>query len=355
MDRTATVSIRAEQAIFTSVRSAMNEGYRLIAASPGVTADERTEITRRSPSHGGLEDDAPSAIGLSAYCLTSGRYAVACSRYAGVEHTGRGGNRVHTHVAVLDRAGYRAFAYNPVHVHAALAEAVGPAPILTPPPQLGPLELSVYDPEIEPSFHIDHVCFILSALFSGRPLIVTGIATPRETLEWLLAGVPTSLRVALAVTFGLKFSLTRHIQLCFIHHDPGDLRRLIRGHNIDYLDMAAVPPHSSWPAAGWISFVHRRLKEGRVVELRRLTDSLPDTLAGPALDRIAVIRTDIDAARQGDTRLLDHLTVKYAGFRPANAAEAAFVEELQAAARSRVEFLLKAKAATDCQLVGTGA
>ena len=50
----STAALNCDQAIFTSIRTPMGEGYRIIAASRGVRPEEKQLITRRSPSHGAL-------------------------------------------------------------------------------------------------------------------------------------------------------------------------------------------------------------------------------------------------------------------------------------------------------------
>ena len=47
-------TVCCDQAIFTSVRTPMGEGYRIIAASKGLTAEERKALTKLSPSHDSL-------------------------------------------------------------------------------------------------------------------------------------------------------------------------------------------------------------------------------------------------------------------------------------------------------------
>ncbi len=93
--------VLVDQAIFTSLPSSTGEGYRITAATSGVTAEERRELTRRSPSHESLIDEGEGVCGLLSLPLESGRVAVGVVRFAGREHTGRGGQRVHTHFAIL--------------------------------------------------------------------------------------------------------------------------------------------------------------------------------------------------------------------------------------------------------------
>ena len=88
--------VTCNQAIFTSIRSPMGEGYRVVAASPGLRPEEKIEITRRSPSHNSMTCASEDAVGLLAYALPTGRTCVCSCRHAGAEHTARGGQRVWT-------------------------------------------------------------------------------------------------------------------------------------------------------------------------------------------------------------------------------------------------------------------
>src|SRR5690606_38204025 len=84
-----------DRAVFTSIRSPMGSGYQVVAASAGVSADEKREITQRAPSHGNLCDNTPDAEALAAFVLRSQRHCVFLSRHAGAEPSGRGGYRIH--------------------------------------------------------------------------------------------------------------------------------------------------------------------------------------------------------------------------------------------------------------------
>ncbi len=116
-------SLYCDQAIFTSVRTAMGEGYRIIAASPGLRTDEKQAVTRNSPSHEGLcasqQTDAYDGWPIAAasiYKLTSGRLCVALSCSAGAEHTGRGGQRIYTHSVVFAAEEFAHCGFNAFHV-----------------------------------------------------------------------------------------------------------------------------------------------------------------------------------------------------------------------------------------------
>ena len=139
----APAALGAEHAVFTSIRSPLGEGYRLIASSAGISAEEKKEIIRRSPSHGSLCESASSSRALSSYSLASGRQVVAISCFAGREHTGRGGHRVYTNITVLDGPQFRHFNWDPILVQTAVVDALGEEPNLKPPAMLPRLELTL--------------------------------------------------------------------------------------------------------------------------------------------------------------------------------------------------------------------
>lgn len=142
--------LRCDQAIFTSVRTPMGEGYRIIAASRGLRPGERQTITRYSPSHDALcgstvgNDASVAGIrGFAFYPLPGGRLCVAFSSYAGAEHTGRGGKRIYTHNLIFEKQDFPRCAYNPFTVLRAMIEAQGTSPQLKPPTTLPELELVI--------------------------------------------------------------------------------------------------------------------------------------------------------------------------------------------------------------------
>lgn len=252
-------TVTCDQAIFTSVRSIMGEGYRIIAASAGVQADEKIEITRRSPSHGGLVSDDPGAVGLEAYALPSGRHCVAYCCHAGCEHTARGGQRVYTHAVVLEQEAWRAMQANPLTIHAALAQYVqSKGPMLKPAARLEKIPLSVIVPApCEPAAAGDdsgsvcthdngHVatadipltraaeCARAAAeeLLSGRQLILLDAPNPLGLLEKVLLSIPLDMRDTLDVSAGIKYSPARKIRLVLTTESHLELQRKVTGQNI---------------------------------------------------------------------------------------------------------------------------
>ena len=120
-----TAAIEIDHAVFTSNRSISGQGYRVVAWSPGITAEEQQHLAKSSPSHNSMCDASDSAVALSFYSLGSGRHCVARTTHAGREHSGRGGKRVLTQSFVLTSEQLARFQCNPFSVLRALERAKG--------------------------------------------------------------------------------------------------------------------------------------------------------------------------------------------------------------------------------------
>ncbi|HSW46600.1 MAG TPA: hypothetical protein VLM89_13630, partial [Phycisphaerae bacterium] len=133
--------------MFTSIRSPMGQGYRLIAASGRVKPEEKVDILRCSPSHASLCDESPDALGLLCYPLKTGRYCIGCCLHAGVEHTARGGLRVYTHMVIVEPQVLADLDGDVVRIHAALrGHLCREGPMLGVPPCPTRLKLSIPKP-----------------------------------------------------------------------------------------------------------------------------------------------------------------------------------------------------------------
>lgn len=278
-----------DQAIFTSIRSRVGQGYRLVSASPGLTAEEKREITRRCPSHGNLCADGEEASAVSGYPLPGGRHCVALSRHAGLEHTARGGLRVHTAVVVLDAAGYAAFDCDPLRVQRAVA-AFGAEILDNPPPVLPKLRLEAGPQRLQgPSEAAEHALYLLSALLCGRRLVVIGAADGLELARVLIAGLPVCTRRRLAVSIGLKFAPTRQMDLSIVDRDEGETRRLLRGQDIELYDLADPPGRAASAFDPWISFIERMWLRAQHADLQALTRRIDESAGAQTLARITAL------------------------------------------------------------------
>lgn len=336
--------VPAEQAVFTSVPSATGSGYRLISASGGLTPEERQEITQRCPSHASLTDDGPSAEGLAAWRLRTGRSAVAWSRHAGAEHTGRGGLRVYTHLAIFDEPAYRRFENHPLRVYYAMLESLNEEPLLNAPPTLEPLLLP--DPAgatptwlsaIGIGCRHEAIFAMLEAMLEGRTLIVTGLKSPVAALDATLAVLPLSHRPEVSVSIGLKYAPSRQARLTTLEGDCADARRLTRGQSVQWLDAGTLSPGASaGPAQGWAALVRQWWTNGRRKELCQLAAGIDFDAPPEVLNRIATVCNHADTAAKGDPAVVQELAARYGSFRPTNPVEAELVNQLLATATTRL-------------------
>lgn len=344
-----TTTLAAEHAIFTSIRTPMGEGYRIVATSGGLAHDEKQEITQRSPSHDSLCEPGKSAEGLAAWKLRSGRICVAHSRHAGAEHTARGGMRVYTLIAVLELDTYRALDCDPALVARRVLAAVGREPLLKPPPRLERLDLGGPS-DAAPSASIADgggeaggIATVMSALaqdargIAALMSVLAGVlrgerfaavlpgATP-QTLGAVLSALPRCVREATSTTVGLKFATTRPVQAALLPRVSPEASRLIRGQNIPLLD-ASAPANAAAAVAGraaaqptaahvgWLGWVERQWRAGKAADVARVALQIVSDATPERLGRIVAMLDDLErlkAAGSGGAP---------AGFDPADVAE----------------------------------
>ncbi|MFH0982964.1 MAG: hypothetical protein V2A79_15700 [Planctomycetota bacterium] len=299
----ACAEITGDQAVFTSVRTPMSEGYRLIAASAGLTAAEKTEIAKRSPSHDGLCGSDDRATAVAFYKLPGGRLCVALSRTAGLEPSGRGGLRVYTWAFVFDSSSFDAFAYDPFNVLRA-AEACGlGAPELKPEETLPVVQLSTNrSPGMNETaaaisgVGVDWLSYVLQAAYQGQRVILAGEEDARGVIEAALLGLPRSMRQDVSFACGLKFSIGRGFTLIGVTGDMTATERIIRGHPLTLVRPQAAAPPPPYDRSEWPRMVAEYWTEAAYEELQEFTgQEFPDCTLS-ALERIAALRKDTSRA-----------------------------------------------------------
>jgi hypothetical protein len=332
--------IDCDQAIFTSQKSPMGEGYRIVAASSGIRPDEKAEITRRSPSHGSLAGDSPQSEGMLAYPLPSGRYCVCHCRHDGVEHTARGGQRVRTHAAILDRKDFQKFDSNPLSVDQALARVpVEAARAFN--PTMGRLHLKATELYTPPR-HIANTTGpntflkVIRALIGEERCILASVPEARPTLQWALMMIPVSMRVKRSLSVGVKFSPMRNLTTTIIHHDLERVHQMVAGQAIQWRDVSVDSPVRQDLFVEWLSFVGRRADQGRLSEVSKLTNQMTELSTQIALSRIAKLALDRDAADTYERDVLVALQSEYAKFSARDELESKLTEDLRQFVKQRL-------------------
>lgn len=338
-------TVALEQGVFTSVRSHTGEGYRIITATPGIKTDERTEITRRSPSHGSFCEDSADAVGMSFFTLASERHFVAIHCHAGVEHTARGGQRVYTHFVVLDNAQFGKFALDAGRVALAMARAIGDNLVLKVPPRLDLLKL-VIPPAGEDSADASVLTTarnLSRCLMNAANQAVSSPADPLRTYCTATKLTPAFFRTRAACTIGLKFSPSRPVKVVIARKDGGEFARSLRGQEHEFVDLGAAGPSAVQALAPWLDFVDRRLKAGRMNELVVLNDELTTHCSSEVLTRLAEICDALDHADKLDAEGLETARTRFAQPLSQQPAEAKRLMALHVALDRRATALSKAE------------
>lgn len=309
------ITLSFDQAIFTSVRGPMGEGYRIIAASKGLRPEEKQTITRNSPSHDSLCEaitDQPEdrqSIGVAFYPLSTGRLCVGYSCLAGAEHTGRGGQRVYTLSLCFGTDRFASIGFDPFHIVRAVLGSELSKPQLSPPQVLPEIELEISTEErriggaswcrsVAPPARTH----VLQQLLDDRSLVVNLDADWLDSAEAILLGLPGPLRAKVSWAAGLKFSLGRGYRLHLLFDRTPTTRTRTAGQRVEFIEPAAIveaPRRTSW-----VAFVDRFWERANLTGLSRRT-SLPFQDCGPEMrERVARMYQDMDELPQTETAKL---------------------------------------------------
>lgn len=282
-----------EQAIFTSAKTSAGDGYRLVAASPGVSPQEAAELAHWGPSHDSLSDAGISAASVNFHRLASGRYCVSKTQNAGSEYSGRTGLRVYSHLLVLSADELARFANNPFAILRAAAAQGLLQPKESVPAKLDPARLagktSAVDQAVIKEVIAKHGVRTLAglidgALRSGR-LFVIAPQGRLQLISALLNCLPVELRTQMTFSTGLRFSPRRPYRILGAGELSPEIRRLRREPGIAVCDVqtrTAAPPR-----AAWARFAEQALPERR---LARFVEAIENCRTGgeiAALERYA--------------------------------------------------------------------
>lgn len=353
----ATGTVLADQAIFSSIRSPMGEGYRIVAASKGITQDERREILQYAPSHGSLSNSSEDARALAYFPLSTGRRCLFLTRAAGLEHTGRGGYRVFTHILVLDPAALLAFDWDPFAAAAAVCE-YGDEQVKRPPDVLTPLEIRTNGgPGLNGRYReprgaeVEKVLRIVSGMLCEQSMLITGASDAAAVMRQAVGALPAFARRRLSACHGLKFSPARKFALQFTDADPIELRKIERDSALAVYKWNERWPTEESPFQGWLRYTADRWESGREPELREIAAGLIGECAPVFLERIADLIHDTERIRHADGELVQELEKRHAEEAGAIELHRKLLEEFRGAVERRRRELERneAPAATICR------
>ncbi len=300
------VILPCDQAIFTSVRGPMGEGYRIIAASKGLRPDEKQTITRNSPSHdalcaaegsAGVENSSP--VGAAFYPLPTGKLCVALSCEAGAEHTGRGGERVYTLAICFAADRFASVRFNPMNVLRALRQEGLHEPQLSPPQILPDLNLAIgiedrglggarWCRDVAPAARR----YVLQQLLDDRGVVLNQETDWLDAVEGIVLGIPGPLRAKVSWAAGMKYSVGRAVKLHLLFDRTPTTKSRSTGQRVEFVEPAAVKDAAS--RTQWVSFVDRMWDRANLTGLSSRT-SRPFGDVGPeARERAARLFTAIE-------------------------------------------------------------
>ncbi len=288
--------MQVDHAVFTSSETRMAQGYRIVASSANLTADEKKHITTASPSHSAMCPINDDNIGLSFYPLRSGRYCIARTTHAGLEQTARGGQRVLTQSFVLSADQLLAFDNNPFAILGALNRGGAFEFDELPKGQLEPIELDA--PTGTSSFNTsivdDPATFILLAnTFATDAMITIGVGDIVSLLETALMFLPRPLRLNYSFTMGLKFALSRRYRLHAIGEADLATKRVIRGQPIQLVeDLRKNTPES--PSHPWTDLWTDCVGVGKLDMLASLASDEFDSTDDHTLSEVATYQKAIN-------------------------------------------------------------
>jgi|GEM_PF-946247 len=308
-------TIHCDQAIHTSLRTAMGEGYRIVAASQGLRPREKQTILRTSPTLDSIclppESTKSEPLAVSFYQLSSKRLCLALSRFAGQEHTGRGGKRVYTINVILNDEDFARCGYNPFRIVRSLFDTGMAEPKLNPDPVLPQLELPIPDDDavleeaMLPTLLPEHLRpFILDTVLDGKALVVDIKDEWTECAEGMILAVPGPMRMGLSFSAGLNFSTSRKHALQFLSDPRGKAKTRCPAIGAIFIPSGETPPVSK-EISGWSTMAARYWREGRLADLSRRTSRPYDDTSKDARERLAALfETQDDIPRIEVARLV---------------------------------------------------
>jgi GTPase-associated protein 1 len=288
-----------DHAVFTSTSTRSAQGYRIIAATRGLTATETKEITVTSPSHNSLVSDQQDAVGYAFYKLKSNRYCVCRSCHDGCEHTARGGYRVLTHILVLDESQMQSFGCNPFAVLRSVNKINATINTHDVEPTLQPIT-----PEPNPNVTADLLDnpyttlgqssseFLISTALNDGCTMISQVDSPEQIAEAILTALPARKRLECSFSIGLKFTLSRKRRMIWSVPVTDELKRITRGQKLTIVN----DPRQSIPdfdRSEWIRMVTACVNERQLSSLSGITAMRFEDESDDGLNQVANVQLDL--------------------------------------------------------------
>ncbi len=256
--------ILIEQAILASSREEPSGGCRLLAASPGLGADDRRDLAAWGPSHACLWEPHAGARSVNFHRLHSGNFCISRTTLTAGEDRGHDPQRVSTHCLVVTSAGLGEFAGNPLALleEAAAAGVFDPpafAPESLPPLQLDGGAAAVDLPLLEQvagQLGPQRLAALVQAALDGVCLAVSGGRPAYQLVAAVLNCLPVECRHAFSFSTELKFSSRRPFRIISLPRGQAERDWLAQCSNVTLLDLDREAGPGA-PLGDWARLIER--------------------------------------------------------------------------------------------------
>lgn len=211
--------MQVEQAVYTSLRTSVRQGYHLVSRSAGIGDQLEQSLGVWCPTHAALCSRDLHDASLNFCSLGDGWLVLSRAMYGGPEYSGRGGLQVVTCMLVLRHEQLAGYDNNPLalaRVALCLGQLRLPAAFPRELPRVELPESSLLG-SVPESAPVSLTPLIredtLRALRSAQRLALLGVKDRLATLSYFLRQIPKADRLELSFTTGLKPSLLRPFRL----------------------------------------------------------------------------------------------------------------------------------------------
>jgi len=263
-------STNIEQAIYTSARTSLGEGYHLAARSPGISEADARALSPWCPSHDGLLPDIPEQRSVNFFSLADGRYCVSSSYIDGEDYSLRGAPRLVTHLLLVATDVMARFSYDPFALWLAVelsgqlaSNEVTNTPHLVPIALVGratPVNETLLE-DVLAEVGAARLGFAVEALLAGRPLAMRASISAEKLMAGLWQCLPVECRGEFSFTTGLQYSPRRPFDLVTLPDDPQARRRLAQKYEVRSVDLQQLEG-LRLTAGGWGNHIAMTLARG---------------------------------------------------------------------------------------------
>jgi hypothetical protein len=274
----------AQQAIFTSCRTARLDGYQLAATSAGVSQAQADELSAWGPAHDSLLNPTARAGSVNFHRLADGTWCISKTLPAGAEYSGRSGPRVYTSCLLVDGDLLDRFSNQPFRLLDAVV-AAGHFRVLTRIPEslpaiplrgrAAPLLMPLVEPLADDAAR-RRVLALMDAALDGHNLLVRSKESLRVLLDRMFNVLPLEVRSELSFSSSLVSSPQRPFRLLAAPTGEMGSHTSARRSDAVVFDVDAAVERAAALKHPWAQMIDELCRAGRAEELlERLSHAAP--------------------------------------------------------------------------------